>query len=166
MPLTDVAIRNAKPAANTVKLSDGGGLQLWIEPKGGKLWRLAYRFDGKQKKLSIGTYPAIDLRAARAKREEAKALLRDGKDPGAEKRLEKLTGKANRENTFEAIAARSPPGRNRAARLRRRSTSSIGFWTWPSRCWASGPSWKSAPPKFSWSCGRSKRGAISKPRAA
>nr|WP_297254815.1 Arm DNA-binding domain-containing protein [Bosea sp. (in: a-proteobacteria)] len=100
-----VAIRNAKPADRTVKLPDGGGLQLWIEPKGGKLWRLAYRFDGKQKKLSIGTYPAIDLRAARAKREEAKALLRDGKDPGAEKRLEKLTGKANRENTFEAIAA-------------------------------------------------------------
>ncbi|UZF95350.1 tyrosine-type recombinase/integrase [Bosea sp. NBC_00550] len=105
MPLTDITIRNAKPGDRTVKLSDGGGLQLWIEPKGGKLWRLAYRFGGKQKKLSIGPYPAIDLRAARARREEAKKLLRDGKDPGAEKRLEKLTGKANRDNTFEAIAA-------------------------------------------------------------
>ncbi|HEV2508613.1 tyrosine-type recombinase/integrase [Bosea sp. (in: a-proteobacteria)] len=105
MPLTDIAIRNAKPGASTVKLSDGGGLQLWIEPKGAKLWRLAYRFDGKQKKLSIGAYPAIDLKTARAKREEAKALLRDGKDPGAEKKLQKLTGKASRENTFEVVAA-------------------------------------------------------------
>lgn len=105
MPLTDIAIRNAKPRESTVKLSDGGGLQLWIEPRGGKLWRLAYRFDGKQKKLAIGPYPAIDLRAARARREEAKGLLRDGKDPGAEKRREKLAGKANRENTFEVIAA-------------------------------------------------------------
>lgn len=81
MPLTDVAIRNAKPAANTVKLSDGGGLQLWIEPKGGKLWRLAYQFDGKQKKLSIGTYPAIDLRAARAKREEPRRCCGTAKTP-------------------------------------------------------------------------------------
>ncbi|HEV7339956.1 MAG TPA: integrase arm-type DNA-binding domain-containing protein [Bosea sp. (in: a-proteobacteria)] len=105
MPLTDIAIRNAKPREKVVKLSDGGGLQLWIEPKGAKLWRLAYRFDGKQKKLSIGPYPAIDLRTARAKREEAKSLLRDGKDPASEKRLEKLSSKANRENTFEAIAS-------------------------------------------------------------
>lgn len=87
-----------------MKLSDGGGLQLWIEPRGAKLWRLAYRFDGKQKKLAIGPYPAVDLRSARAKREEAKTLLREGKDPGAIKRLEKLTGKANRETTFAVVA--------------------------------------------------------------
>ncbi|MGW9331577.1 tyrosine-type recombinase/integrase [Bosea sp. NPDC055594] len=105
MPLTDIAIRNAKPREKVVKLSDGGGLQLWIEPKGAKLWRLAYRFDGKQKKLSIGPYPAIDLRAARAKREEAKDLLREGKDPGAEKRLAKLTAAASRESTFEVLAS-------------------------------------------------------------
>lgn len=105
MPLTDIAIRNAKPREKVVKLSDGGGLQLWIEPKGAKLWRLAYRFDGKQKKLAIGPYPAIDLRAARAKREEAKNLLREGKDPGAEKRLAKLTAAASRESTFEVLAS-------------------------------------------------------------
>lgn len=105
MPLTDIAIRNAKPREKVVKLSDGGGLQLWIEPKGAKLWRLAYRFDGKQKKLAIGPYPAIDLRAARAKREEAKNLLREGKDPGAEKRLAKLTAAASREATFEVVAS-------------------------------------------------------------
>lgn len=105
MPLTDVAIRNAKPGERTIKLSDGGGLQLWIEPKGAKHWRLAYRFDGKQKKLSIGVYPAIDLRTARAKREEAKQLLRDGKDPAAEKRIAKLTAAASREATFKVVAA-------------------------------------------------------------
>ncbi|WP_390893331.1 Arm DNA-binding domain-containing protein [Bosea rubneri] len=68
-----------------------------MKPAGAKLWCLPYRFDGKQKKLSIGAYPAIDLRVARARREEAKGLLRDGKDPAAEKRREKLTGKANRQ---------------------------------------------------------------------
>lgn len=80
MPLTDVAIRAAKAAEGKVlKLLDGGGFQLWIKPTGAKLWCFAYRFDGKQKKLSIGTYPPIDLRVARARREEAKGLLRDGR---------------------------------------------------------------------------------------
>ncbi len=55
--LTDTAIKAAKPAAKLVKLSDSGGLQLWISPEGGKFWRLAYRFDGKQRTLSIGKYP-------------------------------------------------------------------------------------------------------------
>lgn len=57
MPLTDTSIRNAKPSTSTVKLSDGAGLQLWVTPKGAKLWCLAYRFGGKQKKLSIGLIP-------------------------------------------------------------------------------------------------------------
>lgn len=105
MPLTDLTIRNAKAPERTVKLSDGGGLQLWIEPRGAKVWCLAYRFDGKQRKFTIGHYPTVDLRSARAKREEAKQLLRDGKDPSAEKQLAKLTGKANREATFAVVAA-------------------------------------------------------------
>lgn len=69
MTLSDVAIRAAKPAASVQKLSDGGGLQLWLMPTGAKLWRLAYRFAGKQKKLAIGPYPAIGLAKARAQRE-------------------------------------------------------------------------------------------------
>lgn len=105
MPLTDLAIRNAKPAERRVKLSDGGGLQLWIEPRGAKIWCLAYRIDGKQRKFTIGHYPTVDLRTARAKREKAKQLLRDGRDPSAEKQLAKLTGKANREATFAIVAA-------------------------------------------------------------
>lgn len=100
MALTDTAIRNAKSSDKTVKLSDGEGLQLWVTPGGSKLWRLAYRVDGKQKKLSIGAYPAIDLKTARQKREDAKQLLREGKDPSAQKKVRKLSEAAARGATF------------------------------------------------------------------
>src|SRR5262245_30174335 len=91
--LTDTAIKNAKPGGRLLKLSDGGGLQLWLTPRGGKLWNLAYRFGGKQKKLSIGEYgkaPAgVPLEAARKCRDEAAGLLRQGIDPAARKRQAK-----------------------------------------------------------------------------
>lgn len=90
MPLTDTAIRKAKPGAGTIKLSDGGGLQLHIHPNGSKYWRLAYRYDGKQKSLSFGVYPEVSLAEARKRREAARALLRQGKDPMVERRMEKL----------------------------------------------------------------------------
>ncbi|MCU0883545.1 MAG: Arm DNA-binding domain-containing protein, partial [Beijerinckiaceae bacterium] len=89
MPLSDVALRSAKPTDSIQKLSDGGGLQLWIMPNGSKLWRLAYRFDGKQKKLSVGRYPSVGLSEARAKREEAKSLLAMGRDPSIQKQTDK-----------------------------------------------------------------------------
>jgi Arm DNA-binding domain len=77
--LTDSAIRAAKSkTGQTVKLSDGGGLQLWVQPSGSKLWNLAYRFAGKQRKLAIGSYPRVGSKEARAKREEAKKLLASG----------------------------------------------------------------------------------------
>ena len=89
--LTDSAIRAAKSkTGQTVKLSDGGGLQLWVQPSGSKLWNLAYRFAGRQRKLAIGSYPGIGLKEARAKREEAKKLLTSGFDPSQQKRLGKL----------------------------------------------------------------------------
>jgi len=56
--LTDVAIKAAKAEAKLRKLSDGGGLQLWLDPRGYRHWRFAYRFDAKQKVLALGTYPA------------------------------------------------------------------------------------------------------------
>jgi Arm DNA-binding domain len=86
MPLTDMEVRSAKPGARLVKLSDGGGLQLWIMPDGAKL---AYRFAGGQKLLAIGVYPATGLREAREAREDAKRLLADGKDPSLAKKLAK-----------------------------------------------------------------------------
>lgn len=102
--LTDSAIRAAKPKTEqTIKLSDGGGLQLWLKPSGSKLWYLAYRFGGKQRKLAIGSYPRVELKEARAKREEAKKLLASGFDPSQQKRLEKLASESQTADTFEAI---------------------------------------------------------------
>jgi hypothetical protein len=104
MPLTDLELRSAKPVARLVKLSDGGGLQLWITPDGAKRWRLAYRFAGGQKLLAIGVYPATCLREARDAREEAKRLLADGQDRSISKKLAKVAKAATSANTFDAIA--------------------------------------------------------------
>ncbi len=108
MPLTDVAIRKTKPGERVRKLSDGGGLQLWVMPAGGKLWQVAYRFGGKQKKLALGPYGAapagLSLEMARKRRDEAKALLRDGIDPGVHKRQLKAAKAEEQSNTFELIA--------------------------------------------------------------
>lgn len=104
MTLTDAKIRAAKPGPRTVKLSDGGGLQLWIEPNSAKRWRLAYRFSGSQKTLAIGVYPATGLREAREAREEAKRLLANGQDPALVKKLAKAAKAMASANTFEAIA--------------------------------------------------------------
>lgn len=69
---TDTEIRKAKPTEKPQKMSDGGGLFLLVTPQGSKLWRLAYRFAGKQKTLAIGEYPTVSLADARTKRENAK----------------------------------------------------------------------------------------------
>lgn len=105
MALSDLAIRKAKPGESVQKLTDGDGLQLWVTPKGSKLWRFAYRFAGKQKKLSIGAYPEISLADAREARNAARKQLAAGIDPGQEKRLAKLATFQSVANTFEAIAA-------------------------------------------------------------
>ena len=104
MPLTDMEVRNAKPGARLVKLSDGGGLQLWIMPDGAKRWRLAYRLAGVQKVLAVGVYPATGLREAREGRDEAKRLLADGQDPAFVKKVAKAAKTAASANTFEAVA--------------------------------------------------------------
>jgi hypothetical protein len=71
MPLTNTACRNARSAEKPFKLSDSGGLFLLIQPTGSKLWRMAYRFQKKQKTLAFGAYPDISLKIARAKRDTA-----------------------------------------------------------------------------------------------
>jgi len=85
MPLSDLKCRNARPGLKLRKLSDGGGLQLWVQPTGSRLWRLAYRFGGKQKLLALGSYPTVSLAEARQAREDVKRLLTAGVDP-SEKR--------------------------------------------------------------------------------
>lgn len=105
MALTDREIKAAKPNGSIVKLSDGGGLQLWITADGAKRWRLAYRFAGAQKALALGVYPALGLREARQRRDDAKRLLADGQDPSAAKKLASDAKAVAGANTFAAIAA-------------------------------------------------------------
>ncbi len=69
MPLTDVKIRQAKPGPKATRLSDGGGLYLEVAPSGGKWWRLKFRFEGKEKRLSLGVYPDVGLKEARERRD-------------------------------------------------------------------------------------------------
>lgn len=104
MSLSDATVRAAKPHSKPVKLSDGGGLQLLVTPSGGKLWRLAYRHEGRQKQLALGAYPAIGLADARKARDAAKATLAAGIDPAVKAKADKLTRKATAANTFNVIA--------------------------------------------------------------
>lgn len=108
MPLSDLQVRNAKAGANLIKLSDGGGLQLWITADGAKRWRLAYRFDGKQKTLAIGVYKkkgGVSLSDAREVRDAARRLLAEGQDPSLAKKLAKVAKASASANSFDAIAA-------------------------------------------------------------
>ena len=102
MALTDAKCRAAQPEAKLQKLTDGGGLQLWVQPSGARLWRLAYSFGGKQKLLALGVYPTISLARARQAREDAKRLLANGADPTSEKKRRKQ--KHTDAVTFRAIA--------------------------------------------------------------
>lgn len=102
--LTDRRIKTAKPADKSYKLSDSGGLFLFVSTAGGKLWRLKYRFNGTEKLLSIGPYPAVSLLDARKAKDDAKAALRAGDDPSVAKKLKRLIAVADGENTFEVIA--------------------------------------------------------------
>jgi hypothetical protein len=103
--LTDTRIKAAKPGTSPFKVADSGGLHLLVTPAGGRLWRQAYRFNGRQKTLSFGSYPDVSLAEARARREAAKKLLRQGIDPGAVVKVEKQAKVAATANTFEAVAA-------------------------------------------------------------
>lgn len=104
MALTDIAIRGAKHGPKPIKLADEKGLFLLLQPSGGKLWRLKYRFSGKEKKLSLGRYPDVPLKEARRRRDEARTIIADGIDPGAQKQAATLASKLSAATTFEAVA--------------------------------------------------------------
>ncbi|HDR9100771.1 TPA: tyrosine-type recombinase/integrase [Burkholderia vietnamiensis] len=104
MPLTDVAVRAAKPREKSYKLADGQGMYLEIMPNGSKYWRLKYRIDGKEKRMALGVYPAVTLLAARKARDEIKDQLRAGLDPSHEKKRVKAQRSLDRVNSFEPIA--------------------------------------------------------------
>jgi integrase len=104
MALTELQIKNAKAGQKVIKLSDGGGLQLWITPERKRYWRYAYRFEGKQRVYAIGVYPEIGLKAAREERDQAKRVLAEGRDPMAAKRQSKAGQAVSSAVTFEAVA--------------------------------------------------------------
>jgi integrase len=102
MALTDLAVRNAKPCSKPRKLFDSRGLFLMVTPAGGRWWRFKYRFDGKEKLLSLGTYPDVSLKLARDRRDDARTLVAKGIDPAQARRASKEDGQA--EDTFEFVA--------------------------------------------------------------
>jgi integrase len=104
MPLSDTAIRNAKPSDKPLKVTDGGGMYLLLNPNGSRWWRLDYRFGGRRKTLSMGIYPDTGLKDAREKRDEARKLLAAGVDPGAQRKALKIAGSDNAANCFEVVA--------------------------------------------------------------
>ena len=104
MPLSSLAVQNAKPRESFYLLTDGNGLHLLVNPNGSKLWRLRYRFGGKQNMLGLGSFPEITLADARGKRDDARKLLANGVDPSRQKKLDKITAKSAANNTFGAIA--------------------------------------------------------------
>jgi integrase len=113
VPLSDIQVKSAKPQGKDVTLFDGGGLYLLIcrqkyADKGkalpaSKLWRLKYRFAGKEKLLSLGVYPSVSLSDARQRREDAKKMLANGIDPGEVKKAQKANKINSSENSFEAV---------------------------------------------------------------
>nr|WP_284508095.1 integrase arm-type DNA-binding domain-containing protein [Caballeronia sp. AZ1_KS37] len=102
--LTDVAIRNARSREKAYRLTDGAGMYLEVTPSGGKHWRLKYRFSGKEKRLALGSYPLVSLKDARRRRDDARRLLANGIDPGAERRIQKAAAVARSANSFEVVA--------------------------------------------------------------
>ncbi len=104
MPLTDIAVRSAKPRERSYKLTDGQGMYLEVMPNGSKYWRLKYRIDGKEKRAALGIYPHMSLLAARKAKDTVKDMLRAGLDPSHEKRRLKLEEGLTRANSFEAVA--------------------------------------------------------------
>jgi len=107
--LSNTQIRATKPTDKPVRLRDERGLYLEITPAGGRWWRLKYRFAGKEKLLSMGTYPDTSLKAARDKRDRARELLAEGVDPSDARRAEKASRSAAVVNRFEAVARERAP---------------------------------------------------------
>jgi len=105
MPITHVAIVNAKPREKPYRLFDGRGLYLEISPSGGRWWRFKYRFNGKEKRLSLGVYPDVGLKEARDHLDDVRRKLRAGIDPGEERKIQGKVFQAPPSGaTFETVA--------------------------------------------------------------
>ena len=104
MALSDLVLRKAKAAEKPYKLSDAGGLYLLVNTNGSRLWKLKYRFDGKERSLSFGPYPLVSLAEAREMRDAAKKLLLAGTDPSARKKKDRAEALFASRNTFGLVA--------------------------------------------------------------
>lgn len=104
MPLTDIKIKQAKPREKPYKISDESGLYLEVAPAGGKWWRLKYRINGKEKRLSLGVYPDVSLALARERRDDARKLIATGVDPSSHRKATKLARADSNANCFEVVA--------------------------------------------------------------
>lgn len=104
MPLTEIQIRKAKPTDKPVKLSDGKGLYLLVNPTGSKLWRWKYRVDGREKLMTLGAYPDMGLAQARMRHEDERRLLLAGTDPMAQRKAEKHARQLAADNSFATVA--------------------------------------------------------------
>ena len=103
MALTDLEVRRSKPADKPYKLADGGRLFLWVTPSGGKIWRWAFAFEGKEKLMTLGKYPDISLSQARERHCDARKLLAIGKDPMAERKADKTAEQTAKTNSFASV---------------------------------------------------------------
>src|SRR6202166_476915 len=101
MPLSDTAVRMAKPRPKSYRLSDSNGLYLEVAPSGSRYWRLKYHFGGKEKRLALGVYPHVSLADAREWSRQARKLLASGIDPVEAKKESKRLTIRKQENTFE-----------------------------------------------------------------
>ena len=101
--LTELGIRKSTCGPKQKKITDGKGLYLLVHPNGSKYWRMKYQFSGKEKTLAFGVWPEVSLTEAREMRNEAKLLLKDGKDPSGVKKSQKLNQKIQNSNTFGSI---------------------------------------------------------------
>lgn len=104
MALTDTKVKNAKSGPKAIRLFDGKGLYLEVSPRGGKWWRFKYRFNGKEKRLSLGVYPDVKLKAARDRRDDARKLLTNNIDPGEHRKATKAARTTSAANSFEVVA--------------------------------------------------------------
>lgn len=127
MPLTDVAIRQIKPAARPYKVADGSGLYLFVTPNGARLWRLKYRYEGREKLLALGSYDDVTLKRAREKRDDARRMLADGVDPSAHRQA----AKAARADSVEAVAREWLGKQKTAASTRKRDADRLENFIFP-----------------------------------
>ncbi len=128
MPLTDTAIRNAKPTPKAVKMFDAGGLFLLVQPTGSKLWRLKYRFGGKEKLLALGSYPEVGLRDARTRRDPAREQLANDEDPGQLNPAHRMTPRQQHQSRLGRLPARGNRPAHAPALLGRRAPRNADCW--------------------------------------